>query len=224
MLLVRHGESTWNADGRWQGQADPPLSELGEQQAAEAAHARRSRSTRSGRPTSCARGTPPRSSPRASVGLECHVRLDPRLRERDAGEWQGHTRAEIEEQWPGYLASGRRPPGLRGATTDLAARVSKRSTRSAARTRGSRCSSSSHGGVVRTLERHFGDDLDGLLPNLGGRWLDWSATPQGWSFGRPRVAPGRRDGRRRPSRSERRAQTVAGGHKLFSSPMPERAL
>ena len=37
ILLVRHGESTWNADGRWQGQADPPLSDLGRSQAAEAA-------------------------------------------------------------------------------------------------------------------------------------------------------------------------------------------
>src|SRR5213078_4235821 len=33
LLLVRHGQSEWNADGRWQGQADPPLSALGEQQA-----------------------------------------------------------------------------------------------------------------------------------------------------------------------------------------------
>ena len=37
LLLVRHGQSTWNADGRWQGQADPPLSPLGERQAAAAA-------------------------------------------------------------------------------------------------------------------------------------------------------------------------------------------
>ena len=28
-----------------------------------------------------------------------------------------------------------------------------------------------HGGVVRTLERHLGGDADGLIPNLGGRWL-----------------------------------------------------
>ena len=39
VLLVRHGQSTWNAEGRWQGQADPPLSELGERQAVEAAAA-----------------------------------------------------------------------------------------------------------------------------------------------------------------------------------------
>ncbi|MGZ4756794.1 MAG: histidine phosphatase family protein, partial [Acidimicrobiia bacterium] len=30
ILLARHGQSTWNAAGRWQGRADPPLSELGQ--------------------------------------------------------------------------------------------------------------------------------------------------------------------------------------------------
>ncbi|MET0826988.1 MAG: histidine phosphatase family protein, partial [Acidimicrobiales bacterium] len=29
VLVVRHGQSEWNAVGRWQGQADPPLTELG---------------------------------------------------------------------------------------------------------------------------------------------------------------------------------------------------
>jgi len=33
LWLIRHGESTWNAIGRVQGWADPPLSELGEWQA-----------------------------------------------------------------------------------------------------------------------------------------------------------------------------------------------
>lgn len=36
-LLIRHAQSTWNAGGRWQGQADPPLSESGEASAARAA-------------------------------------------------------------------------------------------------------------------------------------------------------------------------------------------
>jgi broad specificity phosphatase PhoE len=36
-----------------------------------------------------------------------------------------------------------------------------------------------HGGVVRTLERHLGDDDRGLLPNLGGRWfvVDGDGSP-----------------------------------------------
>jgi len=33
LFLIRHGESIWNAEGRIQGQPDPPLSELGQQQA-----------------------------------------------------------------------------------------------------------------------------------------------------------------------------------------------
>ena len=37
MLLVRHGQSVWNALGKWQGQADIELSELGRRQAAAAA-------------------------------------------------------------------------------------------------------------------------------------------------------------------------------------------
>jgi len=36
-LLTRHGQSEWNALGRWQGQADPPLTDLGRRQAHEAA-------------------------------------------------------------------------------------------------------------------------------------------------------------------------------------------
>src|SRR3954449_978711 len=38
VLFVRHGQSEWNALGRWQGQADPPLSDLGRAQARAAAH------------------------------------------------------------------------------------------------------------------------------------------------------------------------------------------
>ncbi|HEX8581069.1 MAG TPA: histidine phosphatase family protein, partial [Acidimicrobiales bacterium] len=39
VLLVRHGQSVWNAEGRWQGQLDPPLSDVGAEQArAAAAH------------------------------------------------------------------------------------------------------------------------------------------------------------------------------------------
>ena len=32
LILVRHGESTWNAEELLQGQLDPPLSERGREQ------------------------------------------------------------------------------------------------------------------------------------------------------------------------------------------------
>ena len=37
LLVVRHGQSEWNAAGRWQGRADPPLTIEGRRQAAAAA-------------------------------------------------------------------------------------------------------------------------------------------------------------------------------------------
>ena len=39
LLLLRHGQSEWNVDGRWQGDADPPLTAEGRHQAAPAASA-----------------------------------------------------------------------------------------------------------------------------------------------------------------------------------------
>ena len=45
----------------------------------------------------------------AQLGVD--VVVEPGLRERSAGEWEGRTRAEIDEGWPGYLETGRRPAG-----------------------------------------------------------------------------------------------------------------
>ena len=39
LLVIRHGQSVWNADGRWQGQENPPLTDLGRNQARVAARA-----------------------------------------------------------------------------------------------------------------------------------------------------------------------------------------
>ncbi|MGH9026641.1 MAG: histidine phosphatase family protein, partial [Acidimicrobiia bacterium] len=107
LLLVRHGQSTWNADGRWQGQADPPLSPLGETQASVAAGSL---------PALDAIFTSDliravRTAEILGAGAGLTPQLEPRLRERHAGEWTGLTRAEIEERWPGYLGDHRRPPG-----------------------------------------------------------------------------------------------------------------
>ena len=37
VLLIRHGQSEWNASGRWQGQQDPPLTDVGRADARRAA-------------------------------------------------------------------------------------------------------------------------------------------------------------------------------------------
>jgi broad specificity phosphatase PhoE len=93
LILVRHGESTWNAEERLQGQLDPPLSGRGRAQA-EAL-----------RPLVAGLGVPPErvvcsdlsraTQTAALLGLAPAV-LDPRWREIDVGEWGGRTAAEID--------------------------------------------------------------------------------------------------------------------------------
>lgn len=102
LLLIRHGQSEWNADGRWQGQADPPLTDLGR---AQARHAARSL----GVVDAIVASDLQRAAETAAIIAEelgvGPLVLEPGLRERDAGEWSGLTRAEIERDWPGYLGS-----------------------------------------------------------------------------------------------------------------------
>jgi probable phosphoglycerate mutase len=100
LLLVRHGQSEWNAAGRWQGQQDPPLSDLGRRQA-------RSAATALGAVDAVFASDLQRAAETATIiATELGVLpivVDPGLRERRAGEWEGLTRAEIERDWPGYL-------------------------------------------------------------------------------------------------------------------------
>ena len=93
LILVRHGESTWNAEERLQGQLDPPLSERGREQArtlvgaADGLPAERVVCSDLGRARETAE----------LMGL-APGRLDPRWREIDVGEWGGRTAAEIDAQ------------------------------------------------------------------------------------------------------------------------------
>jgi probable phosphoglycerate mutase len=165
ILLVRHGQSEWNADGRWQGQADPPLSELGEQQAFAAARA-------VGVVDGIYASDLERASRTAAIiaeALGSDVLLDARLRERHAGPWQGLTRTEISEGWPGFLESGDRPDGYEGDPS-VVARVMA-ALEAIAQAHDGDVLVVSHGGVVKVLERHLGDGDDELVPNLGGRWI-----------------------------------------------------
>lgn len=118
VLLVRHAESIWNATGRWQGRADPPLSATGEAQAHSAAASARLDDVVAVWTSPLTRARRTAELLAAARGWE--VRADDRLVERDAGEWSGLTRDEIEKGWPGYLAEGLRPPGFEADASLLA--------------------------------------------------------------------------------------------------------
>lgn len=166
MLLARHGQSEWNAAGRWQGQADPTLTDLGRRQARSACERLGSVDVIVSSPLQRALETARIISNGLGVGP---VVVDVDLVERDAGEWSGLTRAEIEATWPGYLGERRRPPGFE---TDES--VLRRAHAALARIeeeyRGADVLILTHGGLVYALERDHDLPVE-RLPNLAGRWL-----------------------------------------------------
>lgn len=178
MLVVRHGQSEWNALGRWQGQEDPPLSDLGRAQAAMAATLLGSidlvvssdlqRATETAAIVAGALGVGP-------------VLVEPDLRERHAGEWQGLTRAQIEERWPGWVDERRRPPGFE-ETQPFTERVLRALDNIEARYRGAEVLVVSHGGVIYGIEAHHGRPFS-RVANLAGRHLTHGGRDDGLELG-----------------------------------------
>ncbi len=179
LLLVRHGESTWNAVRRWQGRADPPLSRRGEQQAADAARTLAGLAAIDAVATSSlrrARRTGELIAGELGVGV---LAAEAGLDERSAGAWEGLTRAEIDHRYPGYLEGGRRPEGYESDDA-LLSRVLPAlwaTAESGAHAGHRRVVVVSHGGVLGALERHAHETVTGeraawaRFANLEGRWF-----------------------------------------------------
>ena len=172
VLLVRHGQSVWNAENRWQGQADPPLSELGEEQARDAAPRLATMGFSAVVASTLRRARRTGEILAEALGLE--LELDADLREIDVGIWTGLTRSEIDARWPGELAAwseGRSEstPGgeARTALTDRARATITR--RAAAASPGDRLLFVTHGALIRNLDRALWLEPQSV-GNLGGRW------------------------------------------------------
>lgn len=169
LLLLRHAESEWNAQGRWQGQADIPLTERGERHAAQAGPLLAGFEM-----LVCSDLQRARQSAEiiaAGAGITAII-TEPRLRERNAGPWQGLTRAEIEQDWPGYLRSGRRPTDYE--TDEQLARRADAALRDIGKLADRNGTTDvlviTHGGLISSLTVRAG--LTTVhMPNLSGRWV-----------------------------------------------------
>ncbi len=176
LLLVRHAQSTWNAEGRWQGQADPPLSEHGRSQALAAAAAVGDVDAICSSAQQRALQTATLLSNVLGVGP---VQVVDGLHERSAGLWSGLTHVEIERDYPGWLADGRRPEGYE-PDDELLERVDRALTLIGQHIGGGSALVITHGGVLRALEERSGSAA-GRVPNLGGRLMQ--LRPDGLSVG-----------------------------------------
>jgi probable phosphoglycerate mutase len=116
--LVRHGESTWNGTGRFHGDLDVPLTNLGEAQARKLAERiGRIGTTFDGLYSSDLQRAINTAKPVAEV-LGLPIQTDPRLREVSAGKLIGLNWDEATQQFPEYTSAvtqdawnARRPGG-----------------------------------------------------------------------------------------------------------------
>lgn len=155
-VFVRHGESIWNAENRWQGQSDIALSERGRREAREvaprlaaiddvvavyASDLERARDT---------------AAP-AAAALGHEVRLEPGVREMNLGAWCGLPHHEVIERFGAELAgvmsgasdvrvggTGESMREFEGRVLDAVSRIAERHTEGTVLV-------FTHGGVVRAL-------------------------------------------------------------------------
>ena len=128
LILIRHGQTDWNVEGRWQGQADPPLNERGRGQAylvsLELELAQQKMTTLYSSDLRRAMET----AQIIGTALELQVVPDPRLREINLGLWQGMLSTDIRQEYTrafhSWYASPQDvcPPGGEGLGS-LASRV-----------------------------------------------------------------------------------------------------
>jgi glucosyl-3-phosphoglycerate phosphatase len=124
LVLVRHGESTFIAEGRFQGQAETPLTTVGRRQAALVAgrlarpHESPALPVPAGDPVELIHSPLRRTAEtademaeaQAAAGHPVPVRPDPGFLEIHQGEWQGLGRDEVEARYGPTLAAWRRTP------------------------------------------------------------------------------------------------------------------
>ncbi len=141
LLLVRHGLTAWNSEGRFQGRQDPPLSRA--RQTAEAVR-----------------------EALAEAGHHVELELDARLMEIGQGEWEGRTHAELAVQDAERYAAWRahaghdQPPGgepveqALARIAELLDELTDELTQDAADAGWPVCLVS-HGGILRLAARHL---------------------------------------------------------------------
>jgi len=154
LYLIRHGRSLWNAEGRIQGQADPPLDDLGRKQA----HALAARL--------CSENlqmvySSPLLRARETAEILCAaggwpLKLDGRLKERHTGEWTGLSGSEVDARKaanPAYDWRGLGPPGGESPAA-LTARVAAGVDEIVAAHPEQKVAVVSHGGALNAYLRH----------------------------------------------------------------------
>jgi broad specificity phosphatase PhoE len=184
LWLVRHGQTDWNLEGRYQGHADIPLNDAG------LAQARALADSLAGKPFDAIYSSDLlRAKVTAEIAgetLGIPVLLDERLREIDQGEWEGHLVVDVMARYnfgaagQGFDPSAVRPPGGE-SVAEVAGRLASAADDMTSRHPGGKVLVVSHGLAVATLVCHVGQiPLSQVYANIPAnarpRVITWVAS------------------------------------------------
>ncbi len=155
ILLIRHGQTDWNAAGLWQGHRDIPLNEVGQAQANALAY------RLANWPIQAVYSSDLKRAKMTAVPLAAahnqHPILDPIWRERDVGDFSGLTGKEAREKFPEIWAEMKNgllnPPNGEDALT-LRQRAITAYDRLRTRHNGEIIAVVSHGGTLANVIAH----------------------------------------------------------------------
>lgn len=185
--IVRHGETEWNAEKRVQGQTDVPLNLTGRQQAVAAARGLAGERFAALYSSDLRRAHDTAAEIARELGLT--LLLEPGVRERHYGRFQGLTQRENAERHPEdharYLT--RDPDFAFGdgeSLRDFSARIEAAFSGLAQRHVGKSVAVVAHGGVLdivyrRATGRNLESPRDFVIPNAAYNWIEID-TAGGW--------------------------------------------
>jgi broad specificity phosphatase PhoE len=177
VFMARHGETDWNAEGRWQGHTDVPLNANGRVQAVTVAEALRGTGLSGLVSSDLSRAHETARIIAATLGLDVAY-VDPDLRERMFGVFEGLTRSDCErlhpEAWRAWVEEQRPAEGVESPVA-VAARVSGAIGRAAERIArdGAPVLLVTHGGALRSVVQKATGAPIGPIAN-GAIWrVEW---------------------------------------------------
>ncbi len=180
VFLTRHGETDWNLEGRWQGHTDIPLNERGRAQALGVAEALRDAGLAGVVSSDLSRARETAQIVSGSLGITIAY-LDPDLRERTFGVFEGLTRVECErlhaEAWRAWVEEQRPAPGVErpeAVATRVLAAIDRAANRVARD--GAPVLLVTHGGALRAAVRAATGAMPGPIAN-GAIWrMAWDGS------------------------------------------------
>jgi probable phosphoglycerate mutase len=187
--LVRHAQTQWNQDNRFQGSTDMPLAAAGLQQAQ--CLARRFQGSGCAHVYSSHLRRSQQTAQAIAAALAVPVLVDPGLAEMHLGEWEGLTGEEIDGRFGGaYRRWCRKPSSVEVPSGEPPAEFRRRAREAFARIEqrhaGGRIIIVSHGGVIASLLADWrGDDYDRVLREQALE--NASVTTVEWRGGAPAI-------------------------------------